>query len=133
MFINPRLYIFDGLTPDEVNYFALMCDPVDFSPGAIILSEGEASDSRAYFVEEGSVEVLKSGTQIATLGVGDLFGEIALITNDPRSATVRALTKVQALSLHRDDFLMLAKKSGKFPEIQKEIFRRIQANFTRGE
>jgi hypothetical protein len=42
-----------------------------------------------------------------------------------------AKSKVQALSLHRDDFLMLAKKSGRFPQIQQEIFRRIQENFKR--
>ena len=133
MFINPRLYIFDGLTSDEVNYFALMCDPIDYAAGSVILSEWEESDNQAYFIEEWTVQVVKSSEVIATLGVGDLFGEIALITNDPRSATIRAVTKVQVLSLHRDDFLMLAKKSGKFPEIQKEIFRRIQANFAKGE
>jgi hypothetical protein len=39
MFINPSLYIFEGLEPDEVNYFALMCDPVDFDPGQIVMRE----------------------------------------------------------------------------------------------
>ena len=52
MFINPLLYIFDGLTSDEVNYFALMCDPVDFNSGDIIINEGDDSDDRAYFIEE---------------------------------------------------------------------------------
>jgi CRP/FNR family transcriptional regulator, cyclic AMP receptor protein len=131
MYINPRLYIFDGLTSDEVNYFALMCDPVDFAAEDVILSEGEASDDRAYFIEEWTVSVVKGGDVVATLGVGDLFGEIALITNDARTATIVAKSRVQVLSLHRDDFLMLAKKSGRFPEIQQEIFRRIQENFKR--
>jgi CRP/FNR family transcriptional regulator, cyclic AMP receptor protein len=131
MFINPRLYIFDGLTSDEVNYFALMCDPVDFAVGDIILNEWDASDDRAYFIEEWTVSVIKGQDIVATLGVGDLFGEIALITNDARTATIVAKSKVQALSLHRDDFLMLAKKSGRFPQIQQEIFRRIQENFKR--
>lgn len=58
-----------------------------------------------------------------------MFGEIALITNDPRSATIRARAKLKTLALHKDDFLMLAKKSGRFPEIQLEIFRRIKENF----
>ncbi len=75
------------------------------------------------------MEVIKEGRTIAKLGVGDIFGEIALITNDTRTATIRAPGRVQILALHRDDFLMLAKKSGRFPEIQKEIFRRIQENF----
>lgn len=131
MHINPELYIFEGLTSDEVNYFALMCDPIDFSAGDTVMKEGDASDSRAFFVESGEVEVLKDGRFVATLGVGDIFGEIALITNDPRSATIRAKSDLQVLALHRDDFLMLAKKSGRFPEIQKEIFRRIRENFSK--
>jgi CRP/FNR family cyclic AMP-dependent transcriptional regulator len=77
------------------------------------------------------VEVIKEGRVVARLGPGDMFGEIALITNDVRTATIRSSTMLRALSLHRDDFLMLAKKSGRFPDIQKEIFRRIRENFKR--
>ncbi len=39
MFINPNLYIFEGLASDEVSYFALMCDPIDFDAGSIIMRE----------------------------------------------------------------------------------------------
>jgi cAMP-dependent protein kinase regulator len=73
---------------------------------------------------------LRSGKVVAKLTVWDIFGEIALITNDPRSATIRAKTDLMILALHRDDFLMLAKKSGRFPQIQKEIYRRIRENFS---
>lgn len=131
MYINPKLYIFEGLTPDEVNYFALMCEPIDYKVGSIVIREGSESDGRAYFIEEGNAEVIQNGKIIAQLKTGDIFGEIALITNDPRSASIRAKSDLQVLVLHRDDFLMLAKKSGRFPDIQKEIFRRIRENFSK--
>lgn len=50
-----------------------MCDPVDFKDGAIIIAEGDKSDNRAYFIESGTVEVLKNKKTIAKLGVGDIF------------------------------------------------------------
>ena len=131
MFLNSKLYIFDGLSPDEVSYFALMCEPADFDSWSIVMREGETSDNKAYFIESGKAEVIKDGRVIAVLSEGDIFGEIALITNDDRTATICASGYLQVLSLHRDDFLLLAKKSGRFPEIQKEIFRRIQENFSR--
>jgi hypothetical protein len=50
MYINPELYIFEGLTSDEVNYFALMCEPIDYDSGEIIMTEGSKSDGRAFFI-----------------------------------------------------------------------------------
>jgi CRP-like cAMP-binding protein len=131
MFLNSQLYIFDGLSSEELSYFALMCDPINYDSWAIVMRESDKSDNRAYFIEAWKAEVIKDGKVIAILSEGDLFGEIALITNDDRTATIRAASDLQVLALHRDDFLLLAKKSGRFPEIQKEIFRRIQENFSR--
>jgi len=63
---------------------------VNFSAGDIIFKEGDPGDS-AYLIEEGSVEVSVSSTQRSRIGKGELFGEIALIDQQPRTATVRAL------------------------------------------
>ena len=63
---------------------------VNFSAGDIIFKEGDPGDS-AYLIEEGSVEVSVSSTQRTRLNKGELFGEIALIDQQPRTATVRAL------------------------------------------
>lgn len=90
MYINPELYIFEGLTSDEVNYFALMCEPIDFDSGAMVMREGSESDGRAFFIESGEAEVIQNGKVVTTLKTGDIFGEIALITNDARSASIRA-------------------------------------------
>ena len=63
---------------------------VNFAAGDIIFKEGDPGDS-AYLIEEGSVEVSVSSTQHSRLGKGELFGEIALIDQQPRTATVHAL------------------------------------------
>ena len=130
---SPDLYIFDGLSAEETNYFLLMSEPMEFSPGEVIISEGDASNNCAYVIESGSVVVSVDDQEIARLEEGKLFGEIALITNDVRTATVTAVTKVRLLALQRDEFLMLMKRSGNFDAVQKEIFARIQSNFIRSQ
>ncbi|MFZ4461769.1 MAG: cyclic nucleotide-binding domain-containing protein [Patescibacteria group bacterium] len=131
MFQAPDLYIFDGLSEEEVNYFLLMSEPMEFRSGDTIIVEGDESDNRAYLLESGEVVISIDGKEITRLTDSGLFGEIALITNDVRTATVTAVNKVRVLAIQRDEFLMLVKKSGNFESVQKEIFRRIQSNFAR--
>jgi len=131
MFQAPDLYIFDGLSEEEVSYFLLMSEPMEFRSGDTIIVEGDESDNRAYLLESGEVVISIDGKEITRLTDSGLFGEIALITNDVRTATVTAVNKVRVLAIQRDEFLMLVKKSGNFESVQKEIFRRIQSNFAR--
>lgn len=131
MFQAPDIYIFDGLSADEVNYFLLMSEPMEFRDGQVIIAEGDESDNRAYLIESGEVVVSVDGAEITRLVDSGIFGEIALITNDVRTATVTAVGTVRVLAIQRDEFLMLVKKSGNFESVRKEIFRRIQSNFAR--
>ncbi len=64
---SPALYIFDGLSQEEINYFLLMCEPLEFRTGECIMREGDESDFRAYCIEEGMVRVLRDGKKITTL------------------------------------------------------------------
>ncbi len=124
-----NLYIFEGLSREEVVYFLMMSEAVFLKSGEVVMSEGDTSDNRAYVIQSGSVEILRGGEVVATLGAGSLFGEIALITEEVRTATVRAKEPTEVLALNRDEFLLLTKRSDKQNEIRAEIMRRIRANF----
>ena len=70
----------------------------------MIVREGDSGD-RFYIVAEGVVEVSQNGAVLSELGAGGYFGEIALIRDIPRTATVTASTPVVLYALDREDFL----------------------------
>ena len=70
----------------------------------VIVRQGDVGD-RFYVIERGSVEVVADGRVVATLGPGDYFGEIALLRDVPRTATVTATQETRLLSLERHQFL----------------------------
>lgn len=76
-----------------------------FSKGEKIIKTGEQGDM-AYIIVSGEVDIVNDNdTLLATLKEGDIFGELALFTNDVRSANVVAKTEVKAMTLHKDAFL----------------------------
>lgn len=93
------------------------------------MSEGDESDNRAYLIESGSVDIYRQNAKVATLHAGDIFGEMALITNDPRSAKIVASTPTEVLAFARDEFIMLCKQSGIYEDIRKKILMRMKENF----
>lgn len=79
------------------------CQRVEFQPNDVIIQQGD--DGHEFFViQEGSASVDVSGAIVATLSVGDYFGEVALLRDEPRTATIIAKTKITALKITRSQF-----------------------------
>ena len=95
-----RAYLFKGLTDDEIRLVAASCAEEERDSGDVIFVEGSTAD-RFYIVMEGRVEVWKNYYDpkpdlLAVHGSGRFFGEMALIDELPRSATVVAKEKIEA-------------------------------------
>lgn len=75
-----------------------------FQAGDVIFKEGEEGVG-FFMVSKGTVAVIRGGTEIAKITEGGFFGEMALLDNHRRSATVRADTPVECIALMRSDFL----------------------------
>lgn len=91
-----------------------------------IVTQGEVGD-RLYLVAQGQVDILKNGVSVDTTGAGDFFGEIALLRNVRRTATVRAIGDVELYALGRDDFLEAVTGSSAAQELADTVAdRRIQ-------
>ena len=80
---------------------------LELSAGAVLLREGDTGDN-AYLLETGELVAEQGGSEIGRLGPGDVVGEIALLHNAPRMATVRAVTNCTLLTIERDEFLAAA-------------------------
>jgi hypothetical protein len=78
--------------------------PLHVEAGREIVREGEAGD-RFYVIASGEVEIVTHGEVINHEGPGEFFGEISLLRDVPRTATVRAKTDVELRALERDDFI----------------------------
>jgi CRP/FNR family transcriptional regulator, cyclic AMP receptor protein len=84
-----RVPLFAGCSKGELRELAKSADELDIREGTVLTREGRPG--REFFVLiDGTARVTKSGKKVADLGAGDWFGEIALITNSPRTATVTA-------------------------------------------
>lgn len=104
--ILARSPLFEPLSPAVREQIAHKLEPVTGAVGEVILSKGGVSD-RFYLIESGEVRVSDDGVVLRTEGAGEVFGEIGLLRDVPRTATVAALTDVSLLTLSRDDFLSL--------------------------
>ena len=78
--------------------------PVAVTAGETVFSQGDTGD-RFYLIESGEASVVRDGTEVARLEPGGYFGEIALVQDVPRTATVRAISDLSLLALDRDEFI----------------------------
>ena len=97
--------IFAPLPAPELEGLARALEPVHVAAGATVIREGDAGD-RFYAIAAGELQVTKAGHDVSTLRRGDGFGEIALIEEVPRTATVTATTDAELFSLTKEPFIL---------------------------
>ena len=95
--------IFSECTRKELKAISRLVTPVSISEGKVLVREGEPGREFMIIVE-GTATVRRNGRKVATLGPGNWFGELSLIDNEPRSATVVAVTDMKLLVLGQAEF-----------------------------
>ena len=113
--------LFAKIEPAKLKLLAFTSEHIEFAPGETLCRQGEPGDS-AYIVLEGEADVLVETpggpVRVATVGRNDIVGEIAILCDVPRTATVQATTRLVALRVSKDGFFNLVTQ---FPQIAVEI------------
>lgn len=114
-----RVPLFEHCSKGELQEIASIADEIDIAEGKELTTEG--SPGREFFVIiEGTASVAQDGDQINDLGPGDFFGEVALVKDTPRTATVTATSPVRALVITRQNFKRLIERQ---PDIERTVLK----------
>ena len=105
-----KVPLFSQLSKKGLQEVASIADEIDFPQGKVLTQQG-ARGREFLVILDGAAEVERDGRRINTLGKGDFFGEIALVTQQPRTATVTTTEPMRALVITDRDFLALLKRS----------------------
>jgi CRP-like cAMP-binding protein len=117
-----RCPFFQGLSRNELIALAKLTEDLEVDEGKVLTREGE-SGSEFFVIIDGEVGVMKDGQEIRTMGPGDFFGEIALLEDRPRTATVTAKTPLRFFVLTRQAFRsMLAHQ----PELERKVLSALE-------
>ncbi len=118
-----RITLFAGLPPAKLKLLAFTSDRVLYSAGESLFNQGDIGDA-AYVILSGKADVLVSTPtgplKVAEVEENSIIGEIAILCNTPRTATITTTTPLEALRIRKDDFLKLL---ADFPEMAVEIMR----------
>jgi CRP-like cAMP-binding protein len=112
-----RIPLFEGLSKKQLSQVSSLMTPLDLKAGKVLARQGEIGREFLILLE-GQVEVARDGKIIAVRGPGDFIGEIALLDNRPRTATVTARTDVVVEVLNRGEFASLLAEA---PELSAQV------------
>ena len=122
--------LFSDLSDGHIDSLARAAKIRSFPQGSKIVEEGQTHGSGFWLIMSGTVDVLKGGQKVASLGPGEHFGEVAALSDldTPRSADVVAATDVEALQLTRWEVKGLVKTDPDFAiAMMRSLLQRLAA------
>ena len=126
-----KVPLFEKLEPSRLKLLAFTSQSLTFEDGEVIFNAGEEADC-AYVLMKGEVDIIvdtEAGQKVAgTLKQNELFGELALINNSPRSSGLRARGEVVALRIADEMFLKLV---GENPSVALSVMRQLSMKLAR--
>ena len=118
-----KVALFSGIDPGKLKLLAFTSERVNFAKGQDLMRQGEVGDA-AYLILNGEADVFVDAgggpVKVASAGRNSCVGEMAILRDQPRSATVTAATEVATLKITKEGFLQLLEDS---PKIAIELMR----------
>ncbi|MEH6474725.1 MAG: cyclic nucleotide-binding domain-containing protein [Sneathiella sp.] len=118
-----QIPLFAKVDPSKIKLLAFTSERVTFQPGELLCKQGEMGDA-AYVIINGQADVLidtpNGPIHVATFKKNDVVGEIAILINIPRTATIKASSELTTLRITKDLFLRMISE---FPEMSIEMMR----------
>ena len=112
---------FKSLTPAELTNIAEKVTRRHYEAGDVVIRQGDEGDE-LFLISEGEVEVERQGHEVARLGPAEFFGELALISGEPRNATVVATAPLDTYVLGKDEFRAAVEQSASFREQLRRVY-----------
>ena len=123
--------LFSKIEPSKLKLLAFTSERLTYAQGQDLFLQGDIGDS-AYVIMEGSAEVIVDTPDgpltVANLGKNDIVGEIAILCDVPRTATVRASSELTTLRISKELFFQLV---AEFPQMAVEIMRELATRLER--
>jgi len=120
-----KIPMFANIEPAKLKLLAFTSERLSYASGEVLCRQGDPGDA-AFLIIAGeadvTIETERGPLNVATLGDHDFVGEIAILCDVPRTATVTARSDLKALRIEKDLFFRLI---GEFPEIAKEVMREL--------
>ena len=114
-----RAPLFSDLSKKDLATLARMADDMEVDAGQTLCKEGELG-KQFFVIVDGTVEVTRKGRPVRRQGGDEFFGEIALLEDVPRTATVKTKTAVRLFVLTRRDFRTLVQTS---PSVERKVMK----------
>jgi len=120
-----RVPFFGEIEPAKLKLLAFMSERVGFDSGKTLVRQGDRADA-AYLIIEGEAEVIAETPGgpgvLATLGANEIVGEMAILADVPRTATVRAKSRLVTLRISKDPFMRMVRE---FPNMAVSIMQEL--------